>query len=142
MIVKCISKYFKFLDIIVSGIDLKFHFHSAMTFWSEEKINADVDKTDMAYILRQMQLGDMAAFSRMPNYADISEFPTNYQEVLQVMIDRERDFYAMPLEVREKFNNNFNQWLATMGTKEWFETMGITGEPKEPQASEEVKDGE
>lgn len=104
-----------------------------------QKINAEVEKTDMAYILRQMQLGDMSAFTRMPNYADISEFPTNYQEVLQVMIDRERDFYAMPLDVREKFNNNFYYWLATLGTEEWFETMGISDQ-KEPSASEEKED--
>ena len=36
-------------------IDLKFHFHSAMTFWSEEKINADVD-TDHIIIILIMEL--------------------------------------------------------------------------------------
>lgn len=36
-------------------IELKFHFHSAMTFWSEEKINADVD-TDHIIIILIMEL--------------------------------------------------------------------------------------
>lgn len=36
-------------------IDFKFHFHSAMTFFSEEKINADVD-TDHIIIILIMEL--------------------------------------------------------------------------------------
>lgn len=104
-----------------------------------QMINADAEKTDMAYIIRQIKMGDMSAFTRNANYADITEFPTNYAEILQVMIDSENAFYQLPLETRSKFDNNFNMWLAQTGQPEWLEKMGFDqkkDEQKESFASE------
>lgn len=89
-----------------------------------QMINAQAERTDMKYILRQMELGNFEAFSRTPNYGDFSDFPTSYQEVLQVAIDSEKMFYQLPIDIRSSFDNDFNKWLVTQGQPEWFEKMG------------------
>ena len=105
-----------------------------------QMINAQAEHTDMKYILRQMELGDMSAFTRTPNYADFSDFPTNYQEVLQVAIDTEKMFYSLPIDVRAKFDHNFNQFLVTQGSEEWFNKMGISSKDAvKPEKVQEVK---
>ena len=91
----------------------------------KDKINSYVDQTDISYIIRQLQLGDTSVLN--PNkgvYGDFTQTPTNLREAMQTMIDGERAFYELPLDTRQKFDNNFRKWLVSAGSADWFNKMG------------------
>lgn len=103
-------------------------------------INSFHDVTDMAYVLRQLQLGDTSVLtSKMPMYGDFTKMPNNMHEAMQLMIDGERKFYELPLEVRQKFDNNFRKWMIDAGNEEWLSKMGIKIESPVVDQKEEVK---
>lgn len=114
------------IDLIESGkIDIN------------EMINSFKDSTDMAYILKQLALGNTDVLAqRQGVFADFTEFPKTYAEVLQLRIDAEKSFYELPVETRQKFNNDFNVYFATAGQTEWFEKLGVT--EKVEEVKEEV----
>lgn len=56
-------------------------------------------------------------------FGDFTQMPTTYAEALQLVIDGRREFNALPLDVKNSFNNDFRQFLATAGTPEWAEKL-------------------
>lgn len=102
----------------------------------KEKINSWRDQTDMAYILRQMALGDTSVLNRSPgSYGDFTKMPNTMQEMLQLRIDAERAFYELPLDVRNNFDNDVSRWLATAGSEEWTKKMNFN-----PEVNVEIKE--
>ena len=90
----------------------------------DEYINAQRETTDMAYIITQLGLGNTDVLNqKTPNYGDFTEMPKTFAEALQMKIDAEKAFYELPLDVRNKFENDFNRFFATAGTKEWYEKI-------------------
>lgn len=78
----------------------------------QAKIDSFRDQTDMAYILRQLQLGDTSVLtSKQPMYGDFTAMPKNMLEAMQIMIDGEKAFYDLDLDTRQKFDNNFRKWM-------------------------------
>lgn len=84
-----------------------------------QMINAEKEHCDMAYILKQLALGNYEAFNALPQYGDYSEMPNDYREVLNIMVNVESDFLRLPLDVRAKYDNDFHKWLADAGTDDW-----------------------
>lgn len=90
----------------------------------KEEHNSWRDITDMSYILKQMQLGNTQVLMQKEGfYGDITNAPKNMQEAMQIMIDAEREFYKLPAEVRDRFNNNLNEFIATAGEEVWARKM-------------------
>lgn len=103
----------------------------------QEMINSYKDQTDMAYILKQIELGNTDVLQqRQGIYDDITKFPKTYAEMLQLRIDSEKAFYDLSPEIRQQFNNDFNQFFATVGQNEWFEKLGYG------QTEEDIKNSE
>ena len=90
-----------------------------------EKINAEKEFTDIAYIRHRLEMGDTSVLRDGAVYADLYSAPKSLAESMQLQIDAERKFYELPLEVRNKFNNNFRQWMLTAGTPDWIRDMNI-----------------
>lgn len=113
----------------------------------QEFIQSFKDQTDMTYILQRMAVGDASVLNqRTPMYGDFTDMPKTYAEALQLVIDRERQFMELPLDVRNKFDNDFRKWFAQSGSEEWFDKMSsvIQNYEKEPigdsEGSQEVKE--
>lgn len=113
----------------------------------QEMIDSFRDQTDMTYILQRMAAGDASVLNqKQPMFGDFTSMPKTYAEALQLVIDREKQFMALPLEVRKQFDNDFKKWFAQSGSEEWYEKMSsvIQKEEKtieEPSVpSEEVKE--
>lgn len=86
----------------------------------KEYINSFVDQTDIAYIIRQLQLGDTSVLnSRTPMYDDFTGAPKDLRQAMQIMLDGERAFYDLPLDTRQKFDNDFRKWLVSAGSDDW-----------------------
>lgn len=115
----------------------------------QEMIQSFKSQTDMSYILQRMAVGDTSVLNqRTPMYGDFTQMPKTYAEALQLVIDREKQFMELPVNVRNQFDNDFKKWFATSGSEEWFKKMDsvIPKEKKEPvidfDGSQEVKESE
>lgn len=90
-----------------------------------EKIQSYKDEVDPMSILARYQAGDTTVMANPGWYIDTSKLPANYIEWRNLMNEQKEKFNALPLEIRNKFNNNFDNWAATAGEPEWLENMGI-----------------
>lgn len=90
----------------------------------QAKIESFRPQTDMAFILKQMQLGNLDVLNGAHgSYGDFTQMPKTMAEAMQLRIDAEDAWYKLPVDTRAKFDHDLNKWLATAGTKEWSEIM-------------------
>lgn len=99
-----------------------------------EKIQSFKDEVDPMSILARYAAGDTTVMANPGWYIDTSKLPANYIEWRNLMNDQKEKFEKLPLEIRNKFNNNFDNWAATAGEPEWLENMGIM--PKNDAAAD------
>lgn len=91
-----------------------------------EDIQSFRASTDMNLILSRYLNGDPSVLSRVQGfYMDISEMPTNVHEAMTLMDRARSDFDKLPVDIKEKFNFDSNQFLASLGTDEWFDKMQV-----------------
>lgn len=90
-----------------------------------EKIQSYKDEVDPMSILARYAAGDTTVMANPGWYIDTSKLPANYIEWRNMMNEQKEKFDALPLEIRNKFGNNFDTWAATAGEPEWLENMGI-----------------
>ena len=84
------------------------------------------DSVDINVILARFSNGDTEALSRAQGfYADVTDFPTNMADALNRINECEEMFKSLPLEVRQKFDCSFEQFLSQSGTNDWLEKMGM-----------------
>lgn len=90
-----------------------------------EKINAEKQFTDIAYIRSRLALGDTSVLRPAASlmYADLSKAPKSLADHLQVFINARQSFEHLDLETRNKFNNNYFKWLSDAGSPGWIESM-------------------
>lgn len=92
----------------------------------QEKIQSFEPSTNIYNILAALSPSEFAAMTPPEGgLVDYTDMPKTYAEALQLVIDGQNAFMKLPLEVRQKFNNDFNQWFATSGAPEWYQKMGI-----------------
>ncbi len=90
----------------------------------QDYINSFVPQTDMHYILAQLKNGNTTVINRRPMmYGDFTDAPKSYAQALQMVIDGRATFDALPLSVRNKFDNSFEKWFATAGSPDWLIAM-------------------
>ncbi|UPW41000.1 internal scaffolding protein [Sigmofec virus UA08Rod_5824] len=89
-------------------------------------IQSHAASTDIKLILDRYFSGDPAALARVQGvYADLSEVPDNYHEAMQIIDNARKDFLTLPPEIKAKFGNDPNQWLASLGTADWYAAMQV-----------------
>lgn len=92
----------------------------------QQMINSFRDSTDMSFILQRLAVGDTSVLNQRPGmFGDFTQMPSTYAEALQLVIDGRRQFDALPLDVKNSFNNDFRQFLASAGTPEWNEKLSV-----------------
>lgn len=99
-------------------------------------IQSHVASTDIHMILDRYFAGDPEALNRVQgSYIDASEVPDNYHEAMSLLYNARKDFLTLPPEIKEKFNNDPDQWIAALGTADWFAKMQV------PTVSTESSEG-
>lgn len=73
---------------------------------------------DIHYILDKFrQTGDVSLVDKRQGiYADITEAPVSYADMIQKMRDAESMFYALKPEVRAEFNHDPHEFFAAIGS--------------------------
>lgn len=88
------------------------------------EIQSHAASTDMEYILSRYFGGDPSVLSRVQGmYGDFSGMPASVHEAMTLFEQGREHFESLPVEVKEAFNFDPNQWLAALGTDEWRQKM-------------------
>lgn len=91
-----------------------------------DEIQSHADSVNLNLILKRFTEGDTSALSRVQGfYADLTQMPTNLAESLNQIKIAEETFNALPVEERAKFDHNLGQFLASIGTPEFYDALGI-----------------
>ena len=90
-------------------------------------INSFADSVDIHVLLARFANGDKEALlQRAGAFIDISALPTNINEFVELYHNGEAYFNSLPIEVKEKFNNNMTEFISKIGTKEFNEALSIS----------------
>uniref|UniRef100_A0AAU8AZ96 Internal scaffolding protein n=1 Tax=Dulem virus 202 TaxID=3145679 RepID=A0AAU8AZ96_9VIRU len=98
-----------------------------------EKIQSYRDECEIQSILSRYAAGDQTVMNRPGYYIDTTVLPTSYTEYFNLMQEQKEKFNSLPLNIRKKFNNSFEEWAASAGNAEWLNKMGIK-QQEQPKA--------
>ena len=92
---------------------------------TDDKIQSGLESTDLRTIIQRYMNGDIEALNqRQLSFGDTTVFPQSYAELLQLQINAKQTYDKLPNNIKEKFNNDTNQFFAQAGTEEWYEKLG------------------
>lgn len=95
-----------------------------------DKIQSYAESVDIHVIMKRFVNGDVNALSeRQGFYGDVLGFPKTYAEFLNQRIDMERMFNSLPVEIREKFNHSFTEFLAASNDDDFLDKLGVQRQP-------------
>lgn len=95
------------------------------------------ESTDINNIMARIQAGDVSLLNQKQGfYGDFTEFPKTYAEMLDLMHRGEEFFNKLPVEVKEKYNNDFNQFFAD------FDNAMMLLQPAQQKEAEEIVEKE
>lgn len=95
----------------------------------QEIYNSQRDACDVSLLAERFLAGDEAALHRgNPVFLDLLGVPKTLMEAYQLQYRAEQAFNMLPVEIREKFNQSFPEFLAGAGTPEWFDALKISKE--------------
>lgn len=79
-------------------------------------IDSEFESVDLNMILKRLVNGDEDALNRADAfYADVSELPMSYREILDLNMSAQKVFAGLPEDVRKVYGNDFIQFLADPG---------------------------
>lgn len=82
--------------------------------------------TDLSVILTRISAGETQLLYQRPgSFGDFTKMPGTYAEALQLQIDSNNLFKSLPVDVKNKFDNDPSKFFAQSGTKEWFEKIEV-----------------
>lgn len=98
-----------------------------------DEIQSHAQSVDIHTLLKRFANGDPTALaSRQGIFADVTEMPKTYAEFLNKMISLENGFNSLPADVKQKFGNSFQQFLAESDAIGFAEKLGlVTSDPVE-----------
>lgn len=86
----------------------------------QDEINSWADSCDLGLILDRVMRGDTSLLGRGGSgfYGDVSEFPTDFRSVLD-LVNAGKDFFeGLPAEVRAGFNNDVYEFFRSLESGE------------------------
>lgn len=90
-------------------------------------IQSHADSVDINVLMERYKNGDTAALQRVQGiYTDVTNMPRTMADLLNLVKDGEDTFKSLDVDVRAAFNHSLSEWLATAGSPEWFEKMGLS----------------
>lgn len=93
-------------------------------------IQSHLDETKIENIIKRATYDPAALGSQdwqtSEAMTDISDAPTNYHEWYGRIKDAEAEFDKLPIEVKNKWDNDVEKYIMAYGTKEWADKMGIS----------------
>lgn len=83
------------------------------------EIQSERDSVDIYAMLARFSNGDQQALNKVQGvYGDVTKMPRTYAEMLQTLYNAESTFAGLPVELKAKFGNDVNRFIASMDTPE------------------------
>ena len=108
-------------------------------------IQSHADSVDIHKILERCALlDDYSMLNRMPaQFMDVTEMPKSLAEAFEMTKNAENMFMRFPTDLKEKYNNNFLEFLADLGSDHFNDNVrSFLDSIKEKSVEPEVKEGE
>lgn len=100
---------------------------------TDELINAQAPATRIENIMARIQAGEIQLLNQKHGfYLDTENMPKTYAEFLDLMHRGEEYFNRLPVEVKEKYNNDFSQFFAV------FDKAIAELNPKQQKEAEQI----
>lgn len=105
-----------------------------------EMIQIGREETEIERIVKRAVEGDYNALNAMNGvYADITDAPSSLAQAQQLIINAKQEFDTLPANIRKEFENNPELYVASVGSKDWFDKMGITAKIDERNKAEAAR---
>lgn len=104
-----------------------------------EYIQSHADSVDITKILERCALiQDYSMLNRMPTaFMDVTEMPKNLADAYAQVQDAKNFFERMPVEIKEKYSNNFVEFISDIGTDRFNNNVSDYLEKIRPKKEEE-----
>ena len=108
---------------------------------TDELIQSFADSTMIENIMARISAGQTELLSQKQGfYMDTVGLPSTYADVLNLVIKGQEAFDKLPVEIKQRFDNDFNKWFVAMDQADWFEKSGFVS-PSGETAQEKVVEG-
>lgn len=95
------------------------------------------DSCDINLLVARFANGDVDALSKVQGaYGDFTQFPKTYAELLNRVNEGRAMFDELPLEMREKYNHDFSQFMAAMDKPDFWDQFRPVEKESEVVADE------
>lgn len=88
-------------------------------------IQESLEETKIENVLARAVQGDTSGLRANGQYIDTTTIPNNLIEAKQAIQALENTWYGLPQEIRSKYNNNMDEFVASSGSDEWLKDMGL-----------------
>lgn len=90
-----------------------------------DEIQSYAEDTKIETIMARAAAGDMEVLNaRKGVYADITNQPKDLAEALNNVFKLKNEFYKLPVNIREKFDQSPEKFIQQFGSDEWNKAMG------------------
>lgn len=80
---------------------------------TDKIIHSYAASTDIHNIIARIQAGDISLLNQKQGFfGDVTDMPKTYAEMLDLIKRGEEFFKRLPADVKEQYNNDFNQFFA------------------------------
>lgn len=113
---------------------------------TDEIIQSFAESTMIENIMARISAGQTELLNQKEGFfMDTIGLPTNMAEVLNMVIRGKEVFEKLPVEIKERFDNDFNKWFVAMDKVDFFEKSGFvspSGETagRDPEEGKENKE--
>lgn len=108
----------------------------------QAEIESYLEETKLENIIRRASIDPDLAARLMPDMGgglqDATEMPENLMQLQNIMLRAEQIWDEIPKEIKLKFDNDVDKFVASFGTIDWAKNLGIyqEKEPEEPKKEE------
>lgn len=109
-----------------------------------EYMNSFKDQLDPNSIVKRMTLGEYIPPVGPGVFMDVVGAPSSLAEAMQVLARTEAQFNALPVEIKQKFDNSFYKFISEAGSESWLKAFGdsvsdpVSADPKPIEPVKEV----
>ena len=108
-----------------------------------EKIQSHLDEVLIENIIAKATLDPSVLCKTKGLYFDATSMPKTLAEAQNAILALNQEFEKLPVELKQKFDNSAEKYIAAYGSKEWGDKMGILNKTvEEVEEKEEVKNAE
>lgn len=106
-----------------------------------DAIQSHRDSCDIHVLLNRYRNGEVDVLSRVQGvYADFTQAPKTFAEMLNLVNAGKEYFESLPVEVKNQYGNNFASFMQDFGSEDFYKRMGISNVQNEKAPVSENKE--